>query len=290
MAWYKRMNQVIEYIESRLGDQISIDVAAEIAGQTAASFQQTFSIVTDMSIYEYIRRRRMTMAAFDMQNSQDKVITISMKYGYESPEAFTRAFKEIHGISPLKARKDGTSLVTFPRITFLLTVKGDVAMNYKVEKKEAFTVYGIEKVFSFDENKDETVPQFWTDCINNGSLKKLAESTGYSKSAVNAVCSYRNTGKDSFPYMLFVNKTEASNSDGFTEIEIPAATWAIFRSEKHSQEQTSGVIQSLNKRVYTDWIPTAPYKKIDGYELEMYYNADDGTCYCETWVRVEADH
>lgn len=289
MVWHERMNRAIDYIENNLTDNINMDFASEIVGQTTTSFLRTFSIVTDMSIYEYIRRRRMTMAAFDMQNSQDKVIDIAIKYGYESPEAFTRAFKDIHKISPLKARKDGTPLVTFPRITFLITIKGDVAMNYKVEKKGAFKVYGIEKVFSYEENNDVTVPQFWTDCINNGDLNRLVESTGDSKCSVNAVCSYRNTGKNTFPYMLYVNKTDKSNTNGFTEIEIPAATWVIFKTVRHNQDDTPKFIQSLIKRVYTDWLPSAPYEKIDGYELEVYYNSDDGTCYCEAWMRVIAN-
>ena len=87
--------------------------------------------------------------------------------------------------------------------------------------------------------------------------------------------------------MLFAYHTKNSNTDGFTKVEVPAATWAIFKSEEHTQEQTSGVIRSLIKRVYTDWLPTASYKKVDGYELELYFNSSDGKHYVETWIRIE---
>ena len=104
-------------------------------------------------MFEYIRRRKMTLAAFDLQNSSEKVIDVALKHGYESPEAFTRAFKETHGASPSNARKCGFPLKAFPRITFLLSFKGDAVMEYRIESKEAFSIYGIEGVFTTDEGK-----------------------------------------------------------------------------------------------------------------------------------------
>jgi len=94
MSWYERMNTAIDYIEANICSGIDFDEVAKIIGQSSVNFQRAFSIVTDISVFEYIRRRRMTLAAFDMQNTEDKVIDVALKYGYESPEAFTRAFKE----------------------------------------------------------------------------------------------------------------------------------------------------------------------------------------------------
>lgn len=287
MSWYERMNKAIGYIEDNLTEYIDFEKVSEIICQSAISFQRTFSIVTDISVFEYIRRRRMTMAAFELQNSKAKVIDIALKYGYESPEAFTRAFKEIHGISPTIARREGVRLKSFPRITFLLTVKGDVAMDYRIESKEAFSVYGIEEIFTTKDDKNlKDIPKFWLSCMEDGRFEKLLKSTNSTKSHVHSVCQYRETGENTFPYMIFAYKTKESDTNGFTEVEIPAATWAIFRSENHTQEQTSSVLQSLIKRVYTDWLPTAVYEKVDGYELELYFDTDDGMCYCETWIRV----
>lgn len=286
MNWYERMNKAIDYIEVNLGGQIDFDRISKIMCQSAVNFQRTFSIVTDITVNEYIRRRRMTLAAFEMQNSKVKVIDIAMKYGYESPESFTRAFKEIHGISPMTARKEGIQLKSYPRITFLLSVKGDVVMDYRIESKEAFKVYGIEGIFTSDDGKNLIeIPKFWQETLKNGQLEKLLKSTN-GTSDVHTICQYRETGGNTFPYMLFAYETKDSETAGFVEVEVPSATWAIFKTRNHTEEETSEVIQSLIKRVYTDWLPTANYEKVDGYELELYFRTDDGKCYCEIWIRV----
>ena len=134
MNWYERINEAFDYIEDHIDSNIEIDKVANIMGQSTISFQRTFSIFMNMSIYEYIRRRRMTLAANELQTNSIKVIDVALKYGYESPESFTRAFKEIHGISPSAARKKDVQLILFPRITFLLTVKGDFEMDHKSDQ------------------------------------------------------------------------------------------------------------------------------------------------------------
>jgi AraC-like DNA-binding protein len=134
LNWYERINQAFDYIENHLDKSIDLDKVANIMCQSTVSFQRTFSILMNISIYEYIRRRHMTLAAIELQTKSIKVIDVALKYGYESPESFTRAFKEIHGISPSAARKKGVQLNLFPRITFLLTVKGDIEMDNKNEQ------------------------------------------------------------------------------------------------------------------------------------------------------------
>lgn len=286
MNWHERMNQAINYIEDNLLESIDFEKISSIVGQSAINFQRTFSIVTNISIYEYIRRRRITLATFELQNSHSRVIDIALKYGYESPEAFARAFKEIHGVSPSAARKEGIELKSFPRITFLLTLKGDIAMDYRIESKQAFSVYGIEEVFTTENGSNlKDIPKFWKDCINDGRLDKLG-ATVNEKGRLHAICCYRSTGDNTFPYMICAFKTKNSKPDGYTQVDIPAATWAIFKTEKHTEEQTSSILQNLIKRVYTDWLPTANYAKVDGYELELYWETEDGMCYCETWIRV----
>jgi AraC-like DNA-binding protein/2-polyprenyl-3-methyl-5-hydroxy-6-metoxy-1,4-benzoquinol methylase len=135
LNWYEQINEAFDYIEEHLDSSIDLDKVANIMCQSTVSFQRTFSIFMNMSIHEYIRRRRMTLAAIELEANSIKVIDVALKYGYESPEAFTRAFKEIHGISPSAARKKGVQLNLFPRITFLLTAKGDIEMDYEMYNK-----------------------------------------------------------------------------------------------------------------------------------------------------------
>lgn len=140
MNWDEQINKAIDYIEANLNGKIDLDKVANIMCQSTISFQRTFSVIMNISINEYIRRRRMTLAAIALRKSSTRVIDIAMKYGYESPESFTRAFKEIHGISPSAARKECAQINLFPRITCLLTVKGDIEMDYKIEGKDEQTV------------------------------------------------------------------------------------------------------------------------------------------------------
>ncbi len=140
MNWDEQINRAIDYIEANLDAEIEPERIANIMGQSVIGFQRTFSVVMNMSVNDYIRRRRMTLAAIELRNSTAKVIDVAFKYGYESPESFTRAFKEIHGISPSKARQEGARVNLFPRITCLLTVKGELEMDYNNENAKAQTV------------------------------------------------------------------------------------------------------------------------------------------------------
>lgn len=294
MEWLKRMNDALDYIENNLDDDIDYDKLARLACTSVYNFQRMFSFITDVSLSEYIRRRRLTLAAFEVQNSVIKVIDVALKYGYESPEAFARAFLNLHGVTPTSARSMGVQLKAYPRLSFHISIKGDVEMNYRVEQKEAFTVFGAEGIFTTENGENlKDIPKFWQDEINKGTLDKIMKATGedwnnrYGLGPVNSICDYRSTGGSTFPYMLCAIKTPNSVTEGYTEVNVPASTWAIFTTEEHTMEETSNTIQSLIKRVYTEWLPTANYRKVDGYEFEMYYNKENGKCYCETWIRVE---
>lgn len=144
MNWDEQLNRVIDYIEANLDGSIDPDKIARIMGQSVIGFQRTFSVVMNMSLNDYIRRRRMTLAALELRSSSAKVIDIALKYGYESPEAFTRVFKEIHGVSPSQARKESVQLNLFPRITCLLSIKGDIEMDYKNGNTEEVNLKGFD--------------------------------------------------------------------------------------------------------------------------------------------------
>ena len=129
---------------------------------------------------------------------------------------------------------------------------------------------------------------FWYECRKDKKFYDLLESTGEgSLSRIHGICDYRETDGNTFPYMLFAYQTENCNTEGYTKVEVPAATWAVFKSDEHTVEQTSSVVQNLVKRICTEWLPTATYKKIDGYELELYFVSGIDKYYIEIWIRVE---
>lgn len=280
------MNRAMDYIENNLCEKTNYEKIAQIACSSVYHFQRMFTFMTDLTLSEYVRRRKMTMAAFELQNSDIRIIDLALNYGYESPEAFARAFQSLHGITPTAARGQGANIKAFPRISFQVSVKGVEEMNYKIVEKEEFQVYGVEEIFDTknDENLNE-IPEFWLKNIKNGECEKLAKSSGC-MSMVNSVCGYRETGGTTFPYMLCVMKTPLSSTEGYTVVDVPKATWAIFVNEPHSIEDTSNEVQKLASRVYTEWLPTAAYELIQGYEFEIYYSQHQGKYYEELWFRV----
>lgn len=295
MDWLSRMNGAVNYIEEHFNEDIDYDEVAKIACCSVYHFQRMFSFITDVPLSEYIRRRRLTLAAFELQKNKIKIIDLAVKYCYDSPISFTRAFQNQHGVAPSLARDKGVQLKAYPRISFHISIKGDVAMDYRIIKKDAFTVYGIEGIFTTENGENlKEIPKFWTNTLQDGRYDKLAKSANKENSKglchINSVCNYRTTGGNTFPYMLCVLMTDVSNADGYTIIDVPSASWAIFKSREHSIEETSNVLQDLIKRVYTEWLPTASYEKIDGHELEMYYeNPESGKFYCEAWIKVELE-
>lgn len=287
MEWLDNMNRAIDYIETHLNDKMNYEAIAQTACCSVYHFQRMFTFMTDQTLSEYVRRRKMTQAAFELQNSAVKIVDIALKFGYDSPEAFTRAFQQLHGITPSAARKFGSNVKAFPRISFQLTVKGASEMNYKIVEKEAFTVYGIEGIFDTENGENlRAIPAFWGECCENGSYTKLVQSS-YFPMGVNAVCGYRKAEGTRFPYMLCVLKTALSDPTGYTVVEVPKATWAIFRNEPHDTNETPSAVQGLTSRVFTDWLPTANYDVVDGFDFEMYYYHVDGSCHEEIWVRVK---
>lgn len=293
MGWLERMNMALDYIEENLQGEVDLLAVAKITCMSLSGLQRLFSIVTDIPLSEYIRRRRLTQAAIELTHSDIKIIDLALKYGYDSPEAFTRAFHTLHGVTPSGARIEGVHLKAYPRISFLLTLKGAVPMDYRIETKESFCIYGIEKIFSCENNENlREIPRFWQEIMEDGRYDKLLTSqtkdthTENNLCTINAICSYYETGGITFPYMIFAFEKEGSNTDDFTKVQVPNGTWAIFKSDVFPIKKTSSAIQDLNRRVYTEWLPNASFEHEDGYNMELYYG-EGNKCWAEIWIRVK---
>ncbi len=231
------MNCAVDYIENNLCGDIDLEIIAKITCQSATSFQRTFSIVTEMPVSEYIRRRRMSLAAFDLQNSNTRVIDTSLKYGYDSPEAFARAFKEIYGISPSAARKEGIVLRTFPRISFLLTIKGDIVMDYEPEnsavrlnnmyREHMPPIRFIGKRYTAaDLDANGLLMDKWNEWFQNGWFNLLGSLPGLPGYEGIAHTGYHNGAETTFWIgMMFPQDTPAP--EGFDIANIPAGDMAV---------------------------------------------------------------
>jgi len=290
MDWLMRMNRALDYIEMNLVGEIELKEIAQCAYCSSHQFQRMFSFITNVSLAEYIRRRRLTLAAIELQNSDRRVVDIALKYGYESPVSFARAFQSLHGVNPAMAREEGIALKAYPRLSFLISIKGEEPMNYRIETKESFEIFGIEKVFEL--NGAETPAELWKQSHENGEVERLAATAGNLPNSLNsnyhkvhAVCNYKKTGEDTFPYMLCAFKGETSKADGYTNITIPAHTWAIFSSDPFTWDTFDETIETLYRRFFSEWLPTTGYEQVDGMEFEI-TGGKDGLNFVELWFAV----
>lgn len=268
MEWLDRLNQSIQYIENNLASDIDYENAAKIACCSVYHYQRMFSYIAGVPLSKYIRRRRMTLAAFDLQNSDIKIIDLALKYGYESPTSFSRAFQNIHGITPSDARTEGTTIKAYPHMTFLISIKGENEMNYRIEKKDAFRIVGAKDHMEFDVEKSfGRTPQFWAETMQSGMFGAICELSNKQPYGILGVSTCMN-GKD-FDYYIACS-TDKSVPDNMFEYEVPSATWAIF--ECIGPMPTA--IQELQKRIITEWLPTSGYEYANAPDIEVYPEGD----------------
>ena len=282
MDWIDNINAAMEYIEMHLIEDISYDRAAQIACCSTYHFQRMFSYITGVPLSEYIRRRRLTLAAFELQTGGIKVIDTAIKYGYESPEAFSRAFKKLHGIMPVSARDIGVSLKAYPKMTFSITIKGDVEMKYRITQREAFRVFGVYANISTDqETAFEQVPQFFRKCDEDLVPDEINALIGrfHDNHTISALYDH---SENTFKYMLCQFLPQGLLvPDKFTVLEVPASTWAVF-------DVPDCEIQAMWRRIWTEWFPTSGYESAEGIQFEMYYGlASHENTFGEIWIPVK---
>lgn len=283
MKWLKQLSEVIDYIEDNLDGDISYDEAAKIACCSTYYFERIFSYVTGISLSEYIRRRRMTKAAFDLQTKGTKVMDIALKYGYESPTAFNRAFQSVHGVSPTAAREKGTMLNAYPPISFSISVSGGENMSYRIEKKEAIRIVGIRTALCEDmEQNQKTVPVFWRKMLESKQFSDVCNIAGKDSNKVYGVTAYKNPQNI---YYYIAVPTDKHVPDGMFELEIPAAEWVIFECSGRFKES----VQSIFKRFLTEWLPVSGYEYAQLPDIEVYPVNNDGSNsgHTEVWIAVK---
>lgn len=277
MIWIDNLNKTIEYIEEHLTEKIDYERLAQIAACPQYYLQKTFLYMTNMSINEYIRRRRMSLAAVDLQHTQLKIIDIALKYGYESPTAFNRAFQSVHGFAPSLVRKNHMSIKSYPAMKFNFSIQGREALNYRIEEKEEFRVIGKSYPLSKDLTENfKYIPTKWDESLTNGTLIQLSKFMDQEPYSLLGVSIHYLTD---WRYMIAV-KSHKINS-GFDEYIIPSATWAIF-----SGKGTNKSLQELEQRVIMEWLPTSGYQYANIPDIEVYLKADPNDTIYEYWLPV----
>ncbi|OXM16371.1 AraC family transcriptional regulator [Paenibacillus herberti] len=284
MDWLDRMNNAMEYVETNLSEEIDYEQAAKLACCSTYHFQRMFSFITSVPLAEYIRRRRLTLAAFELQNSGVKVIDIALKYGYESPEAFARAFKKMHGVAPMSVRDNGVALKAYPRLSFHISIRGDVEMNYRIEVNPAFEMFGVSTLINaVGENPFIEIPKFWENCISDGTVKRIRTAAGLEEHGQIHAVLYNHNGEH-YSYMIGYFTPQSDLPHGFEKLHIPPQTYAIFSTGLNPAGQSN--IHDLWRRIWGEWFPTCDFNFANGPEFEMTYDRGNGMYEMEVWIPV----
>jgi AraC family transcriptional regulator len=283
LDWLIRMKDALDLMEKKMEEPLDIEEIAKAAYSSPFHFQRMFHMLTGITVAEYKRKRKLTLAAQELAMTSSKVVDVALKYGYDSPESFSKAFRKIHGIPPSEARNSGVSLKAFPRISFHLSLKGDKDMDYRIIEKEAFTVVGKSiGVTYLDNEHSRQIPRFWEECNRDGTVAKLG-SIGTDENLL-GICFDMLPDKEDFTYMIASKADLTSPADEFSLRTVPASSWAIFTSVG----PMPGAIQSLIGRIFQEWFPATGFEHSGAPEMEVYppgdVSAEDYRC--EVWVPI----
>lgn len=278
-----RMKEALDVMERRLEERLDIEEAARAAAMSPFHFQRMFLMLTGVTIAEYVRRRKLTLAAQELAATAGKVLDVALKYGYDSPESFAKAFRRLHGIAPSEARLPGASLKAYPRISFHVSLKGDKEMDYRIEEKPAFPVVGRARRMTCEDGSNlRDIPAFWGESGQDGTLAALGAASR--NGTLLGICLDMQPGQGDFTYMIGCESKAAAAPVGLDTRTIAAHTWAIFAAVG----PLPGSIQQTIGRIYQEWFPATGYEHAGGPELEVYPPGDTAAAdyRCEVWVSV----
>lgn len=278
-AWINRLNEAMRYIEAHLTDRIELSELSRIACCSEYHFQRMFSYMADVPLSEYIRRRRMSMAAVDVKSGDERIVDIALRYGYDSPTAFNRAFQGVHGAAPSAVRRQNLPVKSYPPIAFHLSVTGGQAMEYRIEEAAAFRVVGYcAPLSSVLEENFQTVPGLWARVEREGGIARLMAMMDGQPAGLLGVSAC--VGEGRWRYFIGV-ASSAPAGPGMEALDVRAQTWAVF-----SGRGTSADIQQLEKRAALEWLPASGYEYADAPDVEVYLGADPRDMRFEVWVPV----
>ncbi len=285
MEWIQAISNSIRYIEQHITDEdLNVKKIAESVSISPFYFQKGFAMLCGYTVGEYIRNRRLSLAGGELLSSEVKIIDLAVKYGYNSPDSFTKAFIRFHGCTPTEVRKGNRNLKSFAPLRIKFTLYGGKTMDYRIETKTSFKVMGISRKFSY-ESAFSDIPKFWVETLHQSDKKNMPICGKY------GVNYDKNMSGTDFRYMIGgdYDKEKAEQFD--LEVwEIPEHTWAVFPCRGKMPE----AFQELNKTIFSEWLAEGKYEIAEGYNIEFYSDPKDykgGTqdpeYYCEIRIPIK---
>ena len=282
MDWITGMQKAIDYIEANLTEEIDYEKVAAESFSSSHHFQRVFSILCGYTLGEYIRLRRLSLAGAELANGKEKVIDIALKYGYDSPDSFAKAFQKFHGITPSQARADGSKLKSFSRLSIKISLEGGTIMNYRIETKPELTLLGYKRHFEgtpYDELRDKQEESFFVSTRAHQWMLK-----GMAKDKLSDYCVITNLDDNGYDFYITATADKYEfdnlyNSDvtgidfmdrfGFEKITIPGRTYAIFETAKSKMPIPEYF--DIRKQIAAQWLSNDEYQMINAPEVAVYH-------------------
>lgn len=278
MEWLNSIRTAIDYMEEHLENDISAQDVADRVFLSPFFLQRGFSLMTGYGIGEYLRNRRLYQAALDLQKTDDKVIDVALRYCYDTPESFTKAFSRFHGATPMQVR-DGAVINVFLPLKINITIHGGSQMDYKITPMFPFKVIGFQKIFDVETSYTE-IPKFWNEICEKYANNVYAgnpPANPYEQAIVdNCIGEYGvcidDMGDSKFRYLIAGRYTGGDVPDGMVVYEFPRGEWAVFNCIGPNPE----TLQSVNTQVFTEWLPGNPEYELSGNASVEWYDCVNG--------------
>ena len=274
-GWIEGFQESIDFIERNLTDELDIEVIAAKAALSPFYYQRIFGALCGVTVGEYIRARRMTLAAQELSRKDMKVIDVAVKYGYDSPDSFTKAFQKFHGITPSQARESGASLRSFAPLHIKITMEGGTMLDYRIVEKAPFTIVGVKRPFNSETSYQE-IPKFWDEWLAQGEDRSIKGTFG--------VC-LDMRGKDFDYWIADLYFPWEEIPEGCETRVIPGSYWAQFPCKMSN-------LQDVNTKIWSEWLPALQgYKLMGEYDIEVYLPPEEGSEEMSVyiWVPLKKD-
>ena len=293
MNWLDTIRNTISYIEEHIYDIKSADDISHEVYLSSFYLQKGFKLLTGYTISEYIRNRRLYLAALDLRQGNAKIIDISYKYGYDTPEAFTKAFYRFHGFNPSKIKENIKNIKVFLPLKISIIIQGGNDMDYVIEKKQGFRFIGFVREFD-NETSYQEIPKYWDEVFGK-NMENLAKNDFKPQNDIEKAILDNGIGEfgiciddnitAKFKYMVGGLYMGGNVPEGMELYDVPELTWAIFKAIG----PLPGALQSINTKIFKEWLPNSKYSIAKPISIEWYSNGDTNSDKYESaiWLPIK---
>ena len=294
MQWIAMVQKSIDYVEEHLLEEIHFEDVAKQVNMSPYEFHRAFSFMSGMTLNTYIRNRRLSLAGQELAKTNERIIDIAMKYGFETQDGFTKAFTRFHGVAPKCAKISGTSLVLFNPLKIKVVLEGGKKIDYRMEKREKQRFLAVVKKFPteiINEDNNCDISDFWDECYAGNLIEPLKTLRHIGKKEIYVLCAPLRDSENYFEYgigVLLENETQNIDESqweekGYCIWETEPCTYVVFRCIGKDGE----CITEAWEKFYKEFLPQSGYQSCMETDYEVYFDEGEEGIFCELWIPIQ---